>query len=337
MSDKIKILFLAADPIHAGYHLRLGEEIREISKRIRGGANRGMFEVVSEWAVRPGDLQEALLRHRPHIVHISGRGSEAEGIVLEDDSGNARLVNQRALARMFQILKGNIRVVVLNACYAKDQAGGISQSVDYTIAMNAVIEDRAAVVFSAYFYQSLAFGCSVEESFELARNELDLEGFQGVGEPMLLVRGECPPSQPAPLSQADTPLLSEGDEHRGLQGAGARNIGGVSRPDEKSHEAVERQPPSPFAAWLFAIIFAIQIVEVLRQFLSREGDWLDTAGNLIWVALVILGSILVACWAISFSHPGYPRPGVLKEMALGGGPGNGSRMADRSAGKSIAS
>lgn len=188
MNKRIKVLFLAANPVDAGYRLRLDEEIREIGKKLRIGEHRDSFELVSEWAVRPSDLEEALLRHKPHIVHFSGHGSKTQGIALEDDAGKTRLINKQAIASLFKILKDNIRLVVLNACYAKDQAEGLTDTIDYTIGMNDAVGDKAAIIFAAYLYQSLAFNRTVSEAFKLAQIQLELDGISGSAIPELLVR-----------------------------------------------------------------------------------------------------------------------------------------------------
>src|SRR5215216_1381090 len=98
MVNKIKVLFLAANPVDSGYRLRLDEEIREIDQRIQVGTNRESFELISRFAVRPGDLLAALLRHKPQIVHFSGHGSKTDGIILEDNDGNMKSLSKQALA-----------------------------------------------------------------------------------------------------------------------------------------------------------------------------------------------------------------------------------------------
>jgi hypothetical protein len=188
MAIKIKILFLAANPVDTKYRLRLDEEFREIRKMLRAGRERDSFELVSEWAVTPDDLQEVLLTHEPHIVHFSGHGSKTEGIALEDKSGNTFLLNKQAFANLLKTLKDNIRIVVLNACYAKDQAEALREIIDFTIGMNKAIGDRAAIVFAAYFYQALAFGRSVQDAFELAKNQLELFKIPESDTPELLIK-----------------------------------------------------------------------------------------------------------------------------------------------------
>ena len=201
MRDKIKVLFLAANPKDTGA-LRLGEEVREIDKKIEVGSARDAFELVQRHALRTTDLQQVLLKHRPHIVHFSGHGSEAEEIVLEDNSGKSQPVSRQALASLFKILRDNVRIVVLNACYSKAQAEAIGEVIDFTVGANKEVGDRAAITFAAAFYRALAFGRSVGEAFELARLELDLVRIPGSDTPELFVREGVDATEPF-LQQKD--------------------------------------------------------------------------------------------------------------------------------------
>ncbi|MCA9714061.1 MAG: hypothetical protein KC468_05115, partial [Myxococcales bacterium] len=72
-SGRARVLFLAANPADTG-RLALERELREIKAVVRQSALRDRLELFSEWAVRPGDLQEHLLRYRPALVHFSGHG-----------------------------------------------------------------------------------------------------------------------------------------------------------------------------------------------------------------------------------------------------------------------
>ena len=184
----MKILFLAANPVDVVTRLRIDKEIREISQKIRVGPLRDHLQLVSEWAVRADDLQDLLMKHQPDIVHFSGHCSPSSGIMLEDECGNRKVVNRDALADLFRLLKGNIRLVVLNACYAKDQAEALATTVDFTIGMNAAIGYKDATIFAARFYESLAFGYPVKEAFELAVNQLRLVSSDVALVPELLER-----------------------------------------------------------------------------------------------------------------------------------------------------
>ena len=195
MSDKIKVLFLAANPTDTG-PLRLGQEVREIDEKIERAAARESFELLQHHALRPGDLAQVLLRHQPHIVHFSGHGSSTEGIVLEDNAGKSQPVGKDALASLFKILKDNVRVVLLNACFSKPQAEALQEVIDYTIGTNKAVGDQAAITFAAAFYRALAFGRSVSEAFALARVELDLTSISGSDTPELFVREGVDATEP---------------------------------------------------------------------------------------------------------------------------------------------
>jgi hypothetical protein len=187
MSDPVKILFLLANPTDIT-RIRIDEEVREVDKKIQLGSKRDRLQLLSQLAVRPSDLAQALLRHTPHILHFSGHGSATEGIVLEDDSGKTKPVATKALAKLLGLIEENLSVVVLNACFSAVQAEAIQQVVNFTIVMKTKISDRAAIAFSAAFYQALAFGCSVGKAFDMATAELDVCGIPESDTPELLVR-----------------------------------------------------------------------------------------------------------------------------------------------------
>jgi len=188
MTDKIKILFLAANPVDVKSPLQLKKEFEQIRERLNAAKERDRFELVSEWAVTSKDLQQILLNHEPHVLHFSGHGSKNQGIVLEDESGRMRLLDKQAFANLVKVLKDNIRMVVLNACYSVDQGKLLNDIVDFTIGMDRAIGDEAARVFASSFYQGLAFGRSVETAFELGKGQLDLSDIPESKKPKLLVR-----------------------------------------------------------------------------------------------------------------------------------------------------
>ncbi|HEV7904642.1 MAG TPA: NB-ARC domain-containing protein [Pyrinomonadaceae bacterium] len=201
MSDIIKVLFLAANPVDTG-PLRLGEEAREIELQIELGSARHRFEFVQHHALRVSDLQRALLKHKPHIVHFSGHGSTAEEIVLEDHLGKSKQVSRQVIADLFRILKDNIRIVVLNACFSKGQAEALSGTIDYTVGTNKAVGDKAAIAFASAFYLALAFERSVQDAFDLACVEIGLRGLAGADTPEMFIR-ESVDGQESFLSQKD--------------------------------------------------------------------------------------------------------------------------------------
>ncbi|HEX7316646.1 MAG TPA: hypothetical protein VF297_22280 [Pyrinomonadaceae bacterium] len=186
MKERIKILFLATGADDESPR-RSEREAREIEKRLRAASERDAFELVTRWAVRAADLQEHLLEHRPRIVHLSGAGTEAGDLLLSDDDGH-RPVSLQAMAGLFKILKDNIRVIVLNVPYADGLAQQLRWVVDFTVSMRGALDEETARTFSAYLYQALGYGRTVSEGFDLAVNQLMLDGVAGSAAPSLYVR-----------------------------------------------------------------------------------------------------------------------------------------------------
>src|SRR5260370_29407240 len=78
--DKVKVLFLAANPLGTD-RLKLDEEIRAITEKVYASEYRDRLKVESSWAIRPDDLLQSFNRYKPHIVHFSGHGSQAAELI----------------------------------------------------------------------------------------------------------------------------------------------------------------------------------------------------------------------------------------------------------------
>lgn len=198
-----KILILAANPKNTN-KLRLDEEVREIHEGLQRSRIRDQFEIVSRWAVRPDDLRRALLDHEPQIVHFSGHGAGTEGLALEDNSGQMKLVSSDALARLFGLFEKQVQCVLLNACYSDIQADAIHQHIDYVIGMSEAIGDRAAIHFAVGFYDGLGANRSYTEAFQFGLTAIDLEGIPETATPKL--KHPNPPSSKEPREENALPF-----------------------------------------------------------------------------------------------------------------------------------
>jgi hypothetical protein len=190
---KIKILFLAANPKDT-VSLRLDEEFREIENRILIAQKKAQFTLIKKGAVRVSDLQLYLNQERPTIVHFSGHGTTEGRIMVEGNNGEARTIPPKALARVFKILKDNVRCVVLNACFSLEQARAITQNIDCVIGMSSSISDKAAIAFAYAFYLGLASERSIKNAFDQGVTELMLWGIPEDNIPQLLCRKTIDPS-----------------------------------------------------------------------------------------------------------------------------------------------
>ncbi len=126
------ILFLAANP-QGTTPLRLDRELRDISEGLQRAQKRDRFKLEQRSAVRPRDIQRAMLDLNPQIIHFSGHGEGEAGLVFEDEIGNSKLVDGDALAALFELFADRLNCVVLNGCYSEVQAQAIAQHIPYVI------------------------------------------------------------------------------------------------------------------------------------------------------------------------------------------------------------
>lgn len=194
-SDDLKkvILFLAANPV-ATSRLRLDEEVREIEAGLQRAKHRDRFTLQQKWAVRPRDLQRAMLDCQPQIIHFSGHGiggTTDTGLILEDITGQPKLVSTEALTALFKLFERSVECVVLNACYSEQQAKAIAQHIPYVIGMNEAIGDRAAIEFSIGFYDALGAGESVEQAYESGLTSIRMAGISEHLTPVMVRYGEA--------------------------------------------------------------------------------------------------------------------------------------------------
>jgi hypothetical protein len=196
MRDKITVLFLASDPFRDRAPLRLDAEVRAIDLGIRQSPARDGVELVAHFATGTRDLQDALMRHDPRIVHFAGDGGDPGVLYLGDARGRRWPVAKEALTTLFGILNAWIKVVVLNGRDTLPTVEALSGVVDYVIGMDRPLADASAVRFAEAFYGALAMGRTVPRAFELAVSRMEIEGSLESTTPVLRIRPGVDPDVP---------------------------------------------------------------------------------------------------------------------------------------------
>ena len=176
--NAIKLLILTANPGQTGQApLRVAAEVRLIEEALQRSRYRDRFQIATKLAIRTTDLRRALLDHRPQIVHFSGHGTGKQGLVLETDSGQQKMIGTEAISQLFGAFNhGEIECVLLNACYSDVQAIAIHQFVDCVIGMNQPIGDQAAIDFAEGFYDALGAGSPYDEAFKIGKSAITASG-----------------------------------------------------------------------------------------------------------------------------------------------------------------
>ena len=171
----LSVLFVAANPTGTD-PLRLDRELRIIREAIERSRHHAIFQLDVRTAATIHDLCRALLERRYHVVHLSGHG-EHDGLILEDERGDSVQVPRDALARLFAshaAPEGELRCVVLNACWSLATGQSTSMAVPFTIAMDGPISDVGALEFSRGFYDALGAGRDFADAYREGRLRVEL-------------------------------------------------------------------------------------------------------------------------------------------------------------------
>lgn len=195
--EKIKILFLTSNPKGTSA-LRLSNEIRKVKDGFKSATLRDKFEFINEPAVRVTDITAAFMQKKPDMVHFSGHGEGAKGIVVEGDDMKKVLFPTDGLKRLFGLFKNDVGCVVLNACYSSQQAAVISEvGIDstnkekgmYVVGMNDAIGDDAAIAFAVGFYQAIGEGMDYAYAYEMGMIHISTH-LKNANKPELWFNGE---------------------------------------------------------------------------------------------------------------------------------------------------
>lgn len=167
-----KILILAANPRK---DLDLRREIHILKSVIERSQFQDEFEVKIGFGISSDEIQRLFLEHKPRIIHFCGHGAGKQGLVFENDENAEQLVSNEALSDLFKYFANQVECVLLNACYSNIQATEISRHINYVIGMKQAIRDDAAIIFTRGFYQALAYGESIENSYKLGCNAIKIQ------------------------------------------------------------------------------------------------------------------------------------------------------------------
>ena len=253
VAPPLRLLIAVATPTDRP-GLEVGDEIAHLDTALAELSTRGVIHTVRLEHTSLERLDNALLEHRPHVLHFIGHGDfvDDEGVlVLESDTtpGTADTIAGRQLAVLLRNHLTSLRLVFLNSCMgatasARDPFGGMAQSlirrgIPAVIAMQFPIPDGAAVALARHFYRYLAAGQPVDAALTSTRAFLYARGYAVEwGAPALHMRTPdgrlfdltAPPPAPATPAAApppERPVSAPAPTVSGGKGARAGIVVGV--------------------------------------------------------------------------------------------------------------
>ncbi len=170
--SKTKVLLVASNP-DSTTSLSLLKEVREIENSINSSYFRDAFELFYCPAARASDLRKKVLDIHPEIIHFCAHGSQS-GIYLENDAGTKNLVLAEQLNFFLQKVS-SIQCIVFNTCDSLNTGKHATKYVPAVICFNGKLADKAAISFSKGFYESLARGLDVKESYSVGLTAIAMD------------------------------------------------------------------------------------------------------------------------------------------------------------------
>lgn len=162
-TSQITILFASASPeFHA--RIRVDREIGNIVDVLERSSNP--FKIIQLQAANFDRLRTALIRHQPHILHITCHGDQDGSIKLEGSQSESEVISKRRLLQLLSSVQGRLNLFLLNSCHSRVVAQDIPPTINTISFSNEIVDDEALKFFTA-FYSSLAQNQSVERSFNL--------------------------------------------------------------------------------------------------------------------------------------------------------------------------
>jgi Ca-activated chloride channel family protein len=203
----IPLLFISSNPSGVSPPLDLDEEYRVIAEE--NARRNHVFDPRPMLAARVEDIRNGIQDQNPVIVHFAGHGQRGEreregysansmlvrdvsvpahvdqgcagggGLVMRAADGSAKIVTESAIGELFRLLRGTVRVVVLNACHSDSFADAILPYVDCVVGSMNAISDLAAIAFVRGFYAALGRGASVKLAVDLGKWEISSNNLSG--------------------------------------------------------------------------------------------------------------------------------------------------------------
>src|SRR5260370_33437491 len=123
---KLTSLFVSANWV-PGAPLKVEAEYKAVCGKVRLSKN---WDIRHTPSATLEDVIDEIKDYKPDIVHFSAHGSPSEEIILNNEAGKPKPVTTRALEQLFRIMKGNVRLVVMNSCYSARQPQAIAKFID---------------------------------------------------------------------------------------------------------------------------------------------------------------------------------------------------------------
>lgn len=152
--------------------LQQHNELRELGDARQRGTLRDRYELILKPGATLETLKDALMVHRPAILHFTAHGSPSKGLLFQKAEGATDRFSPEELATLLELTRPSLECVVLNACSTIESARAIKPHVKVAIGTTETISDEAGRAFARGFFRAVFNGKGYPEAFEHGVAEL---------------------------------------------------------------------------------------------------------------------------------------------------------------------
>ncbi len=176
------VIFLAFANDHQSYLYKLTEEQDGIRTALENAEREGLCEVVYETDTDVDKIFRVFDKYQDRIAvfHYGGH-AEDYTLLLKAADGSRQYANSDGLTAFLAAQKG-LQLVFINGCCSKQQAEKLRNlGVPAVVGTAQPIDDAAATILSTQFYESLAAGRTIAQSWQAAEAKVKTRTDAAVG------------------------------------------------------------------------------------------------------------------------------------------------------------
>lgn len=171
MSEKRKVLFIAANPTDLA-EVDWSTEYKVVDKILRRRGFKDRYEVKLVPKAKAIDIDE-YVQGEIWLIHFCGHGKPSK-ILLEQESGVSLAVRPNSLLSYIEEVRG-LQCVLFNSCDSDVLAEKVQDIVDYSIGFEGSIDEKDALEFVKFFYESFSKFETVPMAYRAVYKKLALE------------------------------------------------------------------------------------------------------------------------------------------------------------------
>ena len=169
------VLAFANEHTSKGFLSSLSKELKQVLRALEPAVQKGKCHIKLLPAATQEEIisifQDAWYEDRIWIFHYAGHADQDE-LWLETSDGENKSFFADGLSRFLGVQEG-LKLVFLNGCATEDHADLLlKENIPAVIATSRKIDDNQALTFSKVFYQGIAGGASIDESYQEAEANL---------------------------------------------------------------------------------------------------------------------------------------------------------------------